>query len=116
MPSAGDRSRIDLCEHLDQSSRGRECLQECAHLNLSLIAIRSAMLGQSVLHECWRSGQRWLTPISLAMAFAMSGKGGFELRGVVEPLVLCYRHLALLARPAAAAVARTPRTVQMKNS
>jgi hypothetical protein len=28
---------------------------------------------------------------------ALSGKGGFELRGVVKPLALFCRHLALLA-------------------
>jgi hypothetical protein len=32
------------------------------------------------------------------MASKLSGKGGSELRGVVKPLVLFYRHLALLAR------------------
>jgi hypothetical protein len=32
------------------------------------------------------------------MTSKLSGKGGFELRGVVKPLVLFYRHRALLAR------------------
>jgi hypothetical protein len=32
------------------------------------------------------------------MASKLSGKGDFELRVVVKPLVLFYRHLALLAR------------------
>jgi hypothetical protein len=32
------------------------------------------------------------------MESKLSGKGGFELRGVVKPLDLFYRHLALLAR------------------
>jgi hypothetical protein len=31
------------------------------------------------------------------MTLALSGKGGCELRGVVKPLVLLCRHLALLA-------------------
>jgi hypothetical protein len=31
------------------------------------------------------------------MTWALSGKGGFELRGVVKPLALFYRHLAPLA-------------------
>jgi len=32
------------------------------------------------------------------MESKLSGKGGFELRGVVKPLDFVYRHLALLAR------------------
>jgi hypothetical protein len=32
------------------------------------------------------------------MGSELSGKGGFELRGVVKPLAFFYRHLALLAR------------------
>jgi len=32
------------------------------------------------------------------MTSKLSGKGDFELRGVVKPLVFFYRHLALLAR------------------
>ena len=31
------------------------------------------------------------------MESKLSGKGGFELRGVVKPLVFFYRHLVLLA-------------------
>ncbi len=78
---------------------------------------------QRGLQECWR----WLTSISAtaktrignagaeflagvlglcaalahlelsSMGSALSGKGGFELRGVVKPLALFRRHLALLA-------------------
>ncbi len=32
------------------------------------------------------------------MGSELSGEGGFELRGVVKPLVFFYGHLALLAR------------------
>jgi hypothetical protein len=53
--------------------------------------------GLTVLQECWRSAQRWLTSISASITSALSGKGGFELRGVVNPLALFCRHLALLA-------------------
>jgi hypothetical protein len=49
------------------------------------------MLGQRVLQECWRSAQRWLASISNTMASTLSGKGGFELRGVVKPSVLQFR-------------------------
>jgi hypothetical protein len=45
------------------------------------------MLGQQVLQECWRGAQRCLTSKSAAMESTLSGKGGFELRGVVKPLV-----------------------------
>jgi hypothetical protein len=31
------------------------------------------------------------------MTWALSGKGGFELRGVVKPLAFVWRHLAQLA-------------------
>ena len=56
------------------------------------------MLGQKVSQECWRSAQRWLTSISATMVSKMSGKTGFEFRGVVKPLALLVcRHLALLA-------------------
>ena len=49
------------------------------------------------MQEFWDSAQRWLTSSSAAMAFSLSGKGGFELRGVVKPLAFVCRHLALLA-------------------
>jgi len=62
------------------------------------------MLEQRVLQVCrWRRriALRWLTSISATMVSKLSGKGGFELRGVVkptdEPLVSFNRHLALLA-------------------
>ena len=60
--------------------------------------MRSEMEEQTGLQECCRSAQRWLTSISATMASALSAKGGFKLRGVVKPLALFCRHLALLAR------------------
>ena len=48
------------------------------------------------MQECWGSAQRWLTSICVAMTSALSGKGGFELRGVAKPLAFVCRHLALL--------------------
>jgi hypothetical protein len=85
---------------LDQA--GQRVLQECwgsAQRWLTSISERMAseQTGQRVLQEFWRSAQRWLTSISNAMASKLSRKGRFELRGVVMPLVLFYRHLALLA-------------------
>jgi hypothetical protein len=53
--------------------------------------------GQRALQECLGSAERLLTSISATMTSALSGKGGFELRGVVKPLALFCRHLALLA-------------------
>jgi hypothetical protein len=72
------------------------------------------------LQERWRSAQSWLTSISAAIGSDQPGrefcrnagpvlssaerwltrsvKGGFELRGMVKPLVFFYRHLALPAR------------------
>jgi hypothetical protein len=47
--------------------------------------------GQRGLQECWRSARRWLTSISVQMTSALSGKGGFELHGVVQPLVFFCR-------------------------
>ena len=62
-------------------------------------AIQSAMPGQRVVQECWGSAQRWLTSTSATiMASALSGKGGFELRGVVNSLAFFCRRLALLPR------------------
>ena len=58
---------------------------------------QSDQTGQRGLQECWGSAQRWLTSISSPMASALSGEGGFELLGVVKPLALFCRHLALLA-------------------
>jgi len=49
------------------------------------------------LQECWGSAQRWLTSTSNTMTSKLSRKGGSELRGVVKPVVLFYRQLALLA-------------------
>ena len=49
---------------------------DLAHLNFRGNRIGSA--GQRVLEECWPSAERLLT---------RSGKGGFELRGVVKRLV-----------------------------
>jgi hypothetical protein len=65
-----------------------------AHLDLYFNQIGPAGAG---LQECWGSAQRWLTSISISIRSALSGKGGFELRGVVKPLALFCRHLALLA-------------------
>ncbi len=47
------------------------------------------------MQECWASAQRWLTSISAEMISKQAG--GFELRGVVKPLVFFCRHLALVA-------------------
>jgi hypothetical protein len=52
---------------------------------------------QRGLQKCWCSAQRWRTFISAAITLALSRKEGFELRGVVKPLALFCRHLALLA-------------------
>jgi hypothetical protein len=60
--------------------------------------MESDQTGQRGYQECLGSAQRWLTSISNAMASKLSGKGGFELLGVVKPLDFVYRHLALLAR------------------
>ncbi len=77
-------------------------LQECwgsAYRWLTSISATMALdqTGQRVLLECWGSAQRWLTSISTTIRSAMSGKAGLELRGVVKPLALFCRDLALLA-------------------
>ncbi len=62
--------------------------------------IGSTSPGQIALQECWGIALRYRTSISAAMKSALSGTGGFELRGVargVKPLALFCRHLALLA-------------------
>ncbi len=81
---------------------GQRSLQECwRSAQRCLISISGSICsdqpGQTGLQQCWRSAQRWLTSISATMRSALSGKGGFELRGVVKPLALFCRHLALLA-------------------
>ncbi len=71
---------------------------EPAHLNLHCLGIgadgASRLAG---LQERCNSAQRWLTSISNTMASKMSGKGGLEFRGVVQPLAFVCRHLPLLA-------------------
>ena len=52
------------------------------------------------MQECWGSAQRWLTSISRTITSALSGKGGFELRGVVKPLALFVGNLYLFSRQA----------------
>ena len=59
-------------------------------------AIASDQRGQRALQECWRSAQRWTTSLSKTITSELSGKGGFEHRGVVKPPVFLCRHLALL--------------------
>ena len=49
------------------------------------------------MHECLGNAQRWLTSISAPIRSDQPGKGGFDLRGVVKPLALFCRHLAMLA-------------------
>jgi hypothetical protein len=76
----------------------QECLRSAQRWLTSISAsIGSDTPGQRDLQEFWGSAQRWLTSISGAMKSALSGTGGFELRGVVKPLALFCRHLALLA-------------------
>ncbi len=65
--------------------------QYTALTHLELGTITSARLGQRVLQECWGSAHRCLTSVSLAMTSALSGKGDFELRDVVNPLSLFWR-------------------------
>jgi hypothetical protein len=92
---------ISAAMGLDQSvQRGlQECCGSaqdwCTWISATMTSDRT---GQRVLQECLGSAQRWLTSISKAMGSKLSGKGGSELRGAVKPLVLFYRHLALLAR------------------
>jgi hypothetical protein len=43
------------------------------------------------LQEGWRSAQCSINYISATMTSALSGKGGFELRSVVEPLPFGWR-------------------------
>ena len=59
--------------------------------------MRSKQPGQRVL-QCRGSAKRWLLLISATMASKLSGEAGFELRGVVKPLVFFCSHLALLPR------------------
>jgi hypothetical protein len=53
---------------------------------------------------CWRRVYRYLVSISAAMKSALSGlsgegpEGSLEFRGMVKPLALFCRHIALLAR------------------
>jgi hypothetical protein len=60
-------------------------------------AITSAQAGQRALQECCDSAGSWSASISGTMASKQTRQRGFELRGVVKPLVFVYRHLALLA-------------------
>jgi hypothetical protein len=59
--------------------------------------IGSDQAGQRSLKDFCRSAQRSLTSISAEVTSALSGKGGFELRGMAKPLAFFCRHLALLA-------------------
>jgi len=74
-------------------------LGQCAALShLDLSGNEIGTVGDGRLRASWRSAQRWLTSISASIRSTMSGKAGFELRGVVKPLALFFcRHLALLA-------------------
>jgi hypothetical protein len=74
-------------------------LQECwrsAQRWLTSISdsIRSDQPGQNGLLACLLSAHRWLSSISAPMTSALSGKGGFELRGVVKPLAFFCRRPA----------------------
>jgi hypothetical protein len=86
-------------EHTESTQRA---LQECcrsAQRSLTSISVSmgSGQPRQRAWQECLRSAQRWLTSISAAMTSALSGEGGFELRGAVKALAFVCRHLALLA-------------------
>jgi hypothetical protein len=110
--SATKLAQCPALAHLDLSLNGsampeqtgsQECWRSAQRWLTSISAtMRSDQPGQIALQECWGSAHHWLTLISNAMALemasALSGKGGFELRGVVKPLALFCRHLALLAR------------------
>ena len=88
---------------------GQKVLQECwrsaerwltsISASMALNAVMTSdQTEQRALQECWGSAQRWLTSSSAPMESKLSGKGGFERRGVVKPLDFLYRHVALLAR------------------
>ena len=82
---------------------GQRLLQACrlADASLTHLSLENNRIGdarQRVLQECWDSVQCWLRSISAPMDSKLSGKGGFELRGVVKPLALICRYLTLLAR------------------
>ena len=66
-------------------------------LRILSIYLSIVMQGQRALQECWGSAQRWLTSNLATMKSALSGEGGFELRGVVKPLAFVCSHLAQLA-------------------
>jgi hypothetical protein len=78
------------------------CLKECwcsAQRGRPLISaaiIISEMMRQTGLQECCDSSGSWCTSISVAMISKMLVQRGFELRGVVKPLVFFRRHLARL--------------------
>ena len=96
----GVLAQVAALAHLDLSGnwigpRGTKCLagvlpQSTALAHLSA-TIRSGQPGQRALQEGWRSAQCSINYISATMTSALSGKGGFELRGMVEPLPFGWR-------------------------
>ena len=56
----------------------------------------SEQVEQRVLQECFHSARCWHTSISGTIPSALSGKGGFELRGRVKTLPFVCRHLGQL--------------------
>jgi hypothetical protein len=91
------RTLISVAILISEQPRQRG-LQECCGSAGSWctsisVAIKLEQAGQRGLQEFCHSAQRWLTSTSAAIGSALSGKGGFELRDVVKPLVFFCRHL-----------------------